>query len=69
PPLSFFAKTMLILLVRGTVEIDDTSVQIINMRNIVEPYIFNDFCIKSTSALPTHNNLSLLIFIQMGCNN
>ena len=27
---------MLILPVRGTVEIDDTSVQIINMRNIVE---------------------------------
>ena len=45
-PLSFFAKTMLILSVKGTVVIDDTSIKITNIRNIVEPYIFKDFCIK-----------------------
>jgi len=63
PPLSFFAKTMLILSVKGTVVIDDTSVKITNIRNIVEPHIFKDFCIKISSSLLTHNNLPLPVFI------
>jgi hypothetical protein len=62
-PLSFFAKTMLILSVKGTVVIDDTNVKITNIRNIVEPYIFKDFCINIASSLLTHNNLSLPVFI------
>jgi len=54
---------MLILPVKGTVEIDDISVKITNIRKIVEPYIFNDFCIKIASSLLTHNNLPLPVFI------
>jgi hypothetical protein len=63
PPLSFFAKTMLILSVKGIVVIDDTNVKITNIRNIVEPYIFKDFCIKIASSLLTHKNLPLPVFI------
>jgi hypothetical protein len=46
------AKTIPILPVKGTVEIDDTSVKITNIRKIVEPYIFSDLCIKIVPALP-----------------